>query len=195
MPLGGIAITKENGGNAVPKTAGPPEAITDLRHLAAKAEKGDTSVLPALKKLMDDDSAFWHEYGDMAVLLKDNLIAGMAGKNLLLREAMTRSADESVRELAGESPTPLEQLLARRIVIDGLYLHKVESLELHASKESRYSHDDEASQRRIARAHKRYLHAIKTLAQVRKLLGPTVQVNIAQQQVNVATGGGTPSLS
>ncbi len=158
----GIAITKENGENAVPKTAGPPEAITDLRHLAVKAEKGDTSVLPALKKLMDDDPAFWHEFGDMAVLLKDNLIAGISGNNLLLQEAMTRSADASVRELVGENPTPLEQLLARRIVIDGLYLHKVESLELHASKESRYSHDAEASQRRIARAHKRYLHAIKT---------------------------------
>ena len=193
MPLGGIAIIKENGGDAVPKTAAPPEAITDLQQLVAKAEKGDTSVLPALREKMDDNPAIWREFGDMAVLLKDNLIAGMVGKDLFLRETMMRSADESVRELAGENPTPLEQLLARRIVIDGLYLHKVESLELHASKEPRYSHDAEASQRRIARAHKRYLHAIKTLAQVRKLLGPTVQVNIAQQQVNVATGGGTPA--
>ncbi len=154
----------------------------------------DTSVLPALKKLMDDDPAFWHEFGDMAVILTENLIAGMSGDNLLAREAMTRSADESVRELAGENPTPLERLLARRIVIDGLYLHKVENQEWNAAQQgSRYTHDVESSQRRIARAHKRYLHAIKTLAQVRKLLGPTVQVNIAQQQVNVATGGGTPA--
>ncbi len=41
-------------------------------------------------------------------------------------------------------------------------------------------------QRRQDRAHRRYLSAIKTLAQVRRLLGPSVQVNIAKQQVNVA---------
>ncbi len=179
----------------MPKAPEPLTAYPDVHQLTARAEKGDASVLPALRTLLDDNPAIWREFGDMAVLLKDNLIAGMVGKDLFLREAMMRSADESLRELAGENPTPLEQLLARRIVIDGLYLHKVENLELHASKESRYSHDAEASQRRIARAHKRYLHAIKTLAQVRKLLGPTVQVNIAQQQVNVATGGGTPSRS
>jgi hypothetical protein len=39
-------------------------------------------------------------------------------------------------------------------------------------------------QRRQDRAHKRYLAAIKTLAQVRRLLFPAVQVNIGAQQVN-----------
>ena len=37
------------------------------------------------------------------------------------------------------------------------------------------------------RAHRRYLQAVKALAQVRKLLGASVtQVNIAENQVNVA---------
>jgi hypothetical protein len=36
------------------------------------------------------------------------------------------------------------------------------------------------------RAHKRYLSAIKTLATVRKLALPVLQVNIAKKQVNVA---------
>lgn len=37
-------------------------------------------------------------------------------------------------------------------------------------------------------AHKRLLSALKTLAEVRRLMLPTVQVNIAEQQVNL--GGG-----
>ena len=39
-------------------------------------------------------------------------------------------------------------------------------------------------QRRQDRAHRRYLSAIRTLAQVRRLLLPPVQVNIGAQQVN-----------
>jgi hypothetical protein len=41
-------------------------------------------------------------------------------------------------------------------------------------------------QRSISSAQKRYLAAIKTLALVRKLAIPILQVNIAKKQVNVA---------
>jgi hypothetical protein len=41
-------------------------------------------------------------------------------------------------------------------------------------------------QRRIDAAHRRYLAALRTLATVRKLTVPAIQVNIAKKQVNVA---------
>ena len=41
-------------------------------------------------------------------------------------------------------------------------------------------------QRKIDKAHARFLSAVRTLAQVRKLALPTLQVNIARNQVNVA---------
>ncbi len=41
-------------------------------------------------------------------------------------------------------------------------------------------------QRRINHAHRRYLSAIQSLAQVRRLGGKPVQVNIGNQQVNVS---------
>ena len=44
-------------------------------------------------------------------------------------------------------------------------------------------------QARIDKAHSRFLKAIKTLAQVRKLALPALQVNIAKNQVNVAGAG------
>ena len=44
----------------------------------------------------------------------------------------------------------------------------------------------EFHQKRITKAHNRYLSAIRTLAQVRRLGVPAVQVNIGEQQVNVA---------
>ncbi len=47
-------------------------------------------------------------------------------------------------------------------------------------------------QRCTVRAHKRYLSAIKTLALVRKLAVPVLQVNIARKQVNVAGAVAAP---
>jgi hypothetical protein len=41
-------------------------------------------------------------------------------------------------------------------------------------------------QRRQERAHRLYLSAIRTLAQVQRLLVPALQVNIGAQQLNVA---------
>ncbi len=40
--------------------------------------------------------------------------------------------------------------------------------------------------RRIEQAERRYLRAIRELAQVRKIQQPTVQVNIGDKQINVA---------
>ena len=41
-------------------------------------------------------------------------------------------------------------------------------------------------QRRIDHAYRRYLSALRALAQVRKLTLPVVQINIAKKQVNIA---------
>jgi len=44
---------------------------------------------------------------------------------------------------------------------------------------------DEFQQRRLDRFHRRYLSSIKSLAQIRKM-GPAIQVNIAEKQINQA---------
>jgi hypothetical protein len=43
----------------------------------------------------------------------------------------------------------------------------------------------EYHQRRLDRLHRRYLSSIKTLTQMRKL-GPAVQINIGEKQINTA---------
>ena len=45
--------------------------------------------------------------------------------------------------------------------------------------------ESEYQQRRLDRFHRRYLSSIKSLAQIRKM-GPAVQINIAEQQINQA---------
>jgi hypothetical protein len=87
-------------------------------------------------------------------------------------------------EIAGENPSALERLLAERIALCWLQLQYYEAL--YAQNLSKFTiAQSEHHQRRIDKAHGRYLSAMRTLAQIRKLR-PAVQINIAEKQINTA---------
>ncbi|HLM78571.1 MAG TPA: hypothetical protein VK361_09320, partial [Rubrobacteraceae bacterium] len=75
-------------------------------------------------------------------------------------------------------------LLAERIVACWLQLQYAEAIYVQNLGDLNMK-QSEYHQRRLDRLHKRYLSSIKTLAQIRKL-GPAVQINIAEKQINTA---------
>lgn len=90
-------------------------------------------------------------------------------------------------ELSGEEPNALECLLIDRIICCWLEVHGAEWD--HTSGRGRLQSDmkrEEFYERRLGRAHRRLLSAVKTLAQVRKLMGVNVQINVAEKQINVS---------
>jgi hypothetical protein len=123
--------------------------------------------------------------GDFAKQAQLTLIDKFSGQNLLFKESLPRKLDVLRDELAGPNPTPLERLLVERVVSCWLHLHYLEVT--CAAKESMSLELGSYYQRSISSAQKRYLAAIKTLAVVRKLAIPVLQVNIAKKQVNVAS--------
>lgn len=76
--------------------------------------------------------------------------------------------------------TPLENLLVERIIVCYLESNYIEML-IATTKDFR---GREMLLKRQNSAHKRYITAVKALAQVRRLQLPMVQVNIGQNQVN-----------
>ena len=86
------------------------------------------------------------------------------------------------KELAGPQPCPLERLLVERIVLCWLHLYSTEALYAQHRQELSLR-QAECYEQRLGKAQARYLSAIRTLAQVRRLGIPAVQVNIGQQQV------------
>jgi hypothetical protein len=122
--------------------------------------------------------------GNMADLIQRKLIDKLAGKNLAFREAVSRKLELLRAELADPKPTPLERLLVERILSCWLHLHYLALI--YAERDGLGWELGGYYQRSIDRAHKRYLSAIRTLAVVRKLALPVLQVNIARKQVNVA---------
>jgi hypothetical protein len=163
--------------DSIPKT---PE---EIRQVLKRAQDGDTKALPVLRKLLAEPEIVDICGGDLAQQAERSLINAAAGTNLCFNEAMIRKTENLRKELAGPSPTPLERLLVERIVTCWLHLHIVQIRFVQNTSLSLPQAD--YHQRELDHCHRRYLSAIKTLATVRKLALPVLQVNIAKKQVNV----------
>jgi hypothetical protein len=165
-------------------TAQPgPNKHDDLMALTDRAQRGDATALPALREFFEQPEMV-EQVGNLAKLAQDNLIARFTGTNLLVKEGVNRKMQVMRSELSGPTPTPLDRVLVERIVTCWLHLHHLEMT--YAGKENMSLELGAYYQRSLSSAQKRYLAAIKTLALVRKLAVPVLQVNIARKQVNVA---------
>jgi hypothetical protein len=104
------------------------------------------------------------------------------------REALRHELEAFIAELSGPSPSALERSLAGVAGTCWMAMRVYEAMDLGALKQNRTIAQAEHHQRRLDRAHRRYLATLKTLATVRKMGLPSVQVNIAKNQVNVSGG-------
>ena len=161
-----------------------PESHEEIREIVRRAERGDKAVLPVLREICELGPELANVYGDLAKRAQRELIAAMAGEDLLMRETVPCKLKAMKEELAGPSPTPLEKLLVERIVACWLALQHAELLWTQRSSGRVSVQELDFYERHLDRAQKRYLSAIRTLAQIRKM-GPAVQINVAEQQVNV----------
>jgi hypothetical protein len=156
--------------------------------LIRKAEGGDESVIPALRQALTDNGGLLAGAGNLALQVEATLIGKAAGDNLFFKEGLNAKMSRLRSELASPDAPPLERLLADRIALCWLALHDAEVR--FAQAEGLTCKQAEHWQNRIDRSHKRYLSAIKTLATVRKLALPALQVNIARKQTNVVAPAG-----
>ena len=77
------------------------------KRLLRKAEKGDTTVLPALRTWMDRTPGYWEAMGDLAKVAREALIEhASGGKNLLVRETLTRKCAALTQELMSVESFP-----------------------------------------------------------------------------------------
>ncbi len=142
-----------------------------------------------LDSLLGDFPMLWDIAGDIMAKAADKLISRMS--NTYSIEASVRKGwQELPKQLAHPNDGPLERLLVQQVVLCWLQMGYIE-----------YQYNSLLPQgdttlpsanfweRRLSAAQRRYLRAIETLARVRRLNLPAVQVNIGAQQVNqVRTG-------
>jgi hypothetical protein len=171
--------------NSVPKNQeSTSKLIEDKNKLMAlidRAQDGDKNALPVLRRVLDEAPRI-ARFVDLARDVERSIIKRVSGDDVFTQEAIPRNLKTMREEIAGENPSPLERLLAERIGICWLELQYFEAIYAQNMGELTITQSD-YHQRRIDKAHRRYLSSIKALAQIRKM-GPAVQINIAEKQIN-----------
>src|SRR5262245_1499451 len=106
---------------------------------------------------------------------------------------MKRHPGDLAAELAGPSPSPVERVLAAAAATSwfAFRIHEAQYAGSVTSGEGMSLARSEHAQRRMDRAHRRFLSTVKTLAMVRRLTTPNLQINIARRQVNQLNAGGS----
>jgi hypothetical protein len=163
----------------------PVEGSEILRSAVEQAQVAGKSRPSAIGKLMDETPELVGTVTDLACDVERIIVREMAGGNRMVEEAMPRKLEAMRNDLAGENPSALENLLVERIVVCWLQVQHFEVLYARSMK-SLPGAQSEHHQKRIDRAHRRYLSSIRSLAQIRKM-GPAVQINIAEKQVNTVS--------
>ena len=111
--------------------------------------------------------------GDLARDVEGRFVRALTQDDLLVAEAVPAKTALSRERLAGPASGPLEALLAERVVLCWLQVHDAEVRYRHWHEHGKPTpQTSDFQQRRIDRAQKRYLAALKTLAVVRRLALP-----------------------
>jgi len=163
-----------------------PTTIDGLRDLFERANAGDESVLPQVREVLklDPEIAILMLHSDLVADNQAALIRWLPGDNEAHYAAIQKQAEMIRVELCCDSPSPLERILVDRIVTCWLQVQmgdqqcfETDGLTLKQVKHREQVRD---------RAHCRLLRAIYSLAKIRKLALPVLQVNVAGRQVNLA---------
>jgi len=149
-----------------------------IEEMLERARQGDRSVLPAIREALESPD-LTEALGNFARRVQAALVESAAGGNLAMSEAMNKKLDGMRAELSRPDPTPVERQLVERVVVCWLVVHEAELRAALAAKVA--PEQGPYWEKRIDRAHKRHLSAIKMLATVRKLALPAVRVNVARK--------------
>lgn len=143
--------------------------IQELADLVRRAEANDPTALPTIRKILDANPAIWEQVGDLAKHAELLMVDLAAGKNIVLKEALTRKLSGLKDELAAGPISPLEKLLIDRIATCWL---QTAQADVAAAQVQSGTPGAAFHVKRQDRAHHRFLTGVKTLAVVRKLLRP-----------------------
>lgn len=121
--------------------------------------------------------------GDLSAQAERAFVRALAGSNPAAREAIFRKPELLWAELLGPGPTPAERVATCWLQVQDADVRYAQAQDGLSPCQAEYH------QRRMDAVTCRYLSALKTLAQVRRLAVPVLQANIARKQVNVAGAG------
>jgi hypothetical protein len=168
----------------------------DLMRHVQRAEAGDTKAVRKLKRI--SPKAYEHlmqVYGDLGRSTENALIEAVYSQtwgarkegNQLDYAGLRRRVDEMKGTLYASHPSPIERLLVDRFICNWIVVTHAEWV---AADRAEHVSDDDRFTKWLDRSQRRFMSAAKDLATVGRLLGPNIQVNIAEKQQIANVFGG-----
>ncbi len=183
-------MAKPKDAEPTPATLPSVETEDGRWELMRRASAGDKAAVRQVGRVLDRDAReggrIGEAYGDIADHAARTLAKYAAGTDAAVEAALVRKVNALRDELAGPNPTPLERILCERVALCWLDAFEMDrrftALTEISFKDAAYRES------RRDRAHRRFLTACRTLATVRKLALPTLQINqiVGQQDVHVS---------
>lgn len=150
----------------------PPDS---LRHAAVQvntllpaANAGDQNAITELRQVLDQHPELWNSIGDLGKQAELALVEAAVGNSTFAKTAVLRKLDNLRAELLADSTSPIERLLADRVAVTWLALAIAEGVYYRSLADGLDQHEDEWQQKRVERAQRRHVAAVKSLAQVRR---------------------------
>jgi hypothetical protein len=163
------------------------QAADKVNALYPAANAGDRDATKELRQVLDQHPELWNSIGDLGKQAELALVEAAVGDGTFVKTAVMKKLDDLRLQLLAESASPIERLLVDRVAVTWLGLVIAEGAYYRSLTGGLDQHEDEWHQKRVERAQRRHLAAVKVLGQVRKLGAPVVQVNIAEKQINLAS--------
>lgn len=168
------------------KAAGPAPAVAyqapagdvEADEAFAAARGGDVAALARLPELIAGRG--WADWiGDLGRQATYQVVHRAAGGDPVWKAGLTEKVNRLWAELLGPDPSPLDGVLARRVVNSWVAVHalEIEQAVRPPSDPKAAAHLDRA----LSRAHRRLVEATRALAAVRRPRRPpgVAQVNVA----------------
>lgn len=149
-------------------------------------EKPTAADRAELDRILLEDPSVWRVAGDVMQLAGDKLIQDI-GRNssYAITQSLKTGKTQLQKELTRPGDGELERLLIQQVILAWLKLAYTEYHHEHFLTNGNTTIKvADFWERRLSAAQRRYLRACETLARVRRLNLPAVQVNIGAQQVN-----------
>ena len=164
------------------------ERIRELQDLSRRVENGEENLRGQLRRAVRESSPeVIARCSNIARTYRGFLAKTASGKDPLVEEAFVKRTEMLADEIAGENASPLEVLLAERIASLWALTELQEAL-LSAYYSGASKNVSPTYLLQMARlqesTNRRYLAAIKTLAQVRKLQANTPALHLTQINVS-----------
>ena len=139
--------------------------------------------IETLREELQARPKLWRLYGDLAEVMTREMIEGIQASRAI-KESVEAGRKAMRGQLNYDKSPLLEQMLIDHVILCWLRLQMAEHAYTGWAGGSLAQGD--FRERRLSAVQRRYLRAVETLARIRRIALPALQINVGDKQVNVA---------